>query len=473
MIKKFLLLSLVVSQLATSCSSDESPDPAKDPVTEEPTKEPVKDPTIAEQIALLLKQPYSALTPAQQKVKLEAEANEMLVQLDKSKGSSAIKAIENLHRLLVINPVDIFNGKNGNQIEDILNVSDVYGIYTWNNSQKIWVKTASTTELKFIFPSKESETSNNAILSAKSVSSTIKVKTTDTDGNYIYDEKTNNYIHINPVYDQFFLPSSADAVLTINNAQAAIFTQTASYSNNKQAPDAFAYKMTLNDGYVWEMSGKKGAENTSKAVLTYNGKILLDFYAGSSTNVDGLMDNDELKQYRGKGNGLFKLMDNFVIVAEMDLAAAATEEDALEKTLKYPSYPDNNDPKTDFTAFYTARNNYYKQSAEGAATNFNKNIKLILVSKKDGTKIADVVQHAEKNSTYEELLPIWEPSQYQQNGGYWSTQNSTKTIVLQDYDVIDYLKFNDNTEVAVSVYFSAGFDDLKAKFEDFTKAFAK
>lgn len=473
MIKKLFLLSLVASQLMVSCSSDDSEDPKKDPVTEEPVKEPVKELTLSEEIALLLKQPYSALTPAQQKAKFEVEANEMLVQLDKSKGSSAIKAVENLHRLLVINPVDIFNGKNGNKIEDILNVSDIYGIYTWNSSQKIWVKTASTSELKFIFPAKESETSNNAILSAKSVSSTVKVKTTDTNGGYTYDVKTGTYIHTPSVYDHIFLPSSADAVLTINNAQAATFTQTASYSNNKQAPDTFAYKMTLNDGYTWEMSGKKGVENTSKAVLTYNGKILLDFSAGSSTNIDGLIDNDELIQYRGKGNGLFKIMDNFIIIAEMDLTTAANEEESLNKTLKYPSYPDSSNPNSDYPAYYTAMNNYYKQYAEGTAANFNKNVKLILVSKKDGTKIADVVQRAEKDYSHDQRLPVWQTSQYQQTGGYWTTQNSTKTILVQDYAVVDYLRFNDNTEVTVSAYFSTGFTDLKAKFTDFAKAFAK
>jgi hypothetical protein len=56
-------------------------------------------------------------------------------------------------RFIKISSVDIFNG-NDNEIEDILNVG-VYGVYTWNNSTKIWVKTASTTELKFVFLQKQ------------------------------------------------------------------------------------------------------------------------------------------------------------------------------------------------------------------------------------------------------------------------------------------------------------------------------
>lgn len=441
MIKKLLLLSLVVSQLTISCSSEDSPE--NNPETTEQT--------LAEQIAAIVKQPYSALKPADQKIKLEAEANDMLVQLDKTKSSSAIEAIENLNRLLDISTVDIFNGKNDNEVEDIINISGVYGVYTWNNAGKKWDKTASTTELKFVFPAKESQTANNASFSSKSVSSDVKVELFDS-----YNGNTD-------VYDNIFLPSSSDAILTIDNVQSATFTQTAKYSSKNQSPDDFAYKMTLNDGYTWEMSGKKAAESNSKAVLTYNGKALIDFNSGSTANIDGLIDNDALVQYRGKANGLIKLMDNFVIVADMDLATAAADEAALEKTLPKVNY----ETKT----FYTDHNTYQVKSSEGAAANFNKNMKLILVSKKDGTKIADIVQHSEKEYGYTQHYK-WIVATGNENGGYWSyDQNSTQT---EDYYYeVNYLRFSDKTEVEMGAYFSEGFDKFEAKFEDFIKAFEK
>ena len=124
MIKKTLLFSVIISQLIVSCSSND-----------EPTNAP--EGSLTEQIANIIKQPYSKLTPAEQKVKLEAEANVMLVQMDKSKTSGAIEAIQNLEKLLNIDGVDVFGGKNGNEIAEILNVSDVYGIYTWDNSKQI------------------------------------------------------------------------------------------------------------------------------------------------------------------------------------------------------------------------------------------------------------------------------------------------------------------------------------------------
>lgn len=447
MIKKILLLSLVASQLTISCSSEDSPETT--PTTEQ---------TLAEQIAEIVKQPYSKLTPAQQKTKLEVEANDMLVQLDKSKSSSAIEAMENLNRLLDINSVDIFNGKNDNQVEDIINVAGVYGIYTWNNADQKWEKTASTTELKFVFPAKESQTANNTTFSSKAIASDKKVEIEDS-YDWESDVATNDFI---------YLPTSADATLTIDNTQVATFAQTAKYSTKNDSPDEFAYKMTLNDGYTWEMSGKKGTETTAKAVLTYNGKTLLDFNSGSSANIDGLIDNDELVQYRGKANGLIKLMDNFVIVADTDLATAAADDATLENTAVYPTSPDYKNANSDFKAYNVALNEYNKKYSEGTVANFNKNMKLILVSKTDGTKIADLVQHSEKSTDeYVFNLPIWSAED-----NYWYTYyNEGESFTRTYYDEVIYLKFSDNTEVEMGAYFSEGFDTFEAKFEDFKKAF--
>ena len=414
MIKKLFLLSVIVSQLTISCSSDDN-------------QESTTDQSLAEQIANIVKQPYSQLTPTEQKVKLEAEANDMLVQLDKTKKLNAIEAIENLSRLLDISSVDIFNGKNDNEVEDILNVSGVYGIYTWNNTQNVWLKTTSTTELKFVFPAKESLTTNTATFSTKSVSSDIKVKIEDS-----YDWESN--VETN---DYIFLPNSADATLTIDGTQVASFNQNAKYSNGKETPDEFSYKMTIAEGYTWEMSGKKATENTSKAALTYNGKNLLSFNSGSTANIDALLNDDDLTQYRGKANGLVQILDNFIIVADMDLATAASDEAALEKTLVYPT--NYNSP-----TYNTDLSNYNKKSTDGKVANFNKNMKLILVSKKDGTKIANIVLHSEK-----------------EDGNY----------SIDYYNEVYYLKFSDNTEVEMSAYFSTGFENFEAKFEDFIKAF--
>ncbi|MDN3674796.1 hypothetical protein QWY99_17290 [Flavobacterium branchiarum] len=457
MIKKVILMSLVLSQLTISCSSD----------NDETKTETEIEQTLADQIANILKQPYSSLNPADQKIKLEAEANEMLVQLDKSKSSGAIEAMENLEKLLDISPVDVFGGKNGNKVEDILKVADVYGIYTWSNTNKNWEKTTSTTYLKFIFPAKTNETENNATFSAKSVSSEIKVKMTDSYGYWSYP-KIGDPIYTVGVDDYFFLPLSADATLTINNLPIASFTQTAKYANGKEIPTDFAYKVTLNDGYTWEMSGTKATTNTSKASFAYNGKNLVEFNAGSTAQIDALIDNPELAEYRGKANGLIQLMDNFVIIADIDLVAETIDDKAL-RDLEYPTYPSSTkDPKNDYKAFYTDQNTYRRKLSEATATNFNKNIKLTLVSKKDGTKIANVIMRSERQREDNVIdLPVWN-EEYE----YWSSWNEGgETFTRHYFEEVYYLKFNDNTQIAMSAYFSEGFENLHTKFDDFLKNF--
>ena len=448
MIKKIFLFSVIISQLTISCSANDESDSASEE-------------SLTEQIANIIKQPYSKLTPSEQKVKLEAEANEMLVQMNKSKTSGAIEAIQNLGDLLSISSVDIFNGKNDNEIEDILNVSGVYGIYTWNNSTKIWVKTASTTELKFIFPAKATQTANNASLSSKSNSSNIKIKLEDTYGNWVYDPVTDNYIQTPSINDEFYLPTSVEAILTIDNAQAASFATTAKYTGTVETPDESSFKMVLNDGYTYEISGsKKAAQNTAKSSFTYNGKNLVSFTSGSTADIDALIEDDALTQYQGKANGLVQIMDNFIIVADMDIAGQAKDEEALEKSLLEPNY--------NTSTYYSKINEYYRAKSEAEVNSHNKNTKLILVSKKDGTKIADVIQRSEKgySSIY---YYVWNSA----NGGYWSWDSNSNGTIIQEYDEVLYLKFNDSTEVTMSSYFSTGFDDLETKFENFLKAFER
>lgn len=455
MIKKFLLLSLVVSQLTISCSSDDSP--------ESKPEEPTAEQTLAEQIANIVKQPYSKLTPADQKIKVEAEANDMLVQLDKSKSSGAIEAIQNLGRLFKLNHIDLFDGKSDNGVEEVLNISGVYGIYTWDNTNKVWTKTASKTELKFVFPAKASQTANNTILTSKSTSSDIKFSNIDTYGEWGYNEETGHWESTPSVVDWFYLPTSVDAVLTIGGNQSATLTSTAKYSSKNKSPEEYAYKVTLNDGYTWEMSGKKAAESTSKASFTYNGKNLIEFNVGSTADIDNLITTPELNQYKGKANGLVKIMDNFVIVSEADMVNLGIDSENVEKSLVDVDY-DNKD-------FYTIENSNNLKYSQGTAASYNKNIKAILASKKDGTKIADIVVHSEEDGVYSPPQK-WVVDATDSNGGYW-TFDPNSTIEVKYYTEVYYLKFNDNTEVAMSVYFSKGFENLNTKFKDFYTSFKK
>jgi len=70
--KKIIVLLMIICQFVLSCSSEDSSNNLDG---------------LSSDIDAILAKPYSKLNPAEQKVKLEAEANAMLVQMDKSKTS--------------------------------------------------------------------------------------------------------------------------------------------------------------------------------------------------------------------------------------------------------------------------------------------------------------------------------------------------------------------------------------------------
>ena len=121
-------------------------------------------------------------------------------------------------------------------------------------------------------------------------------------------------------------------------------------------------------------------------------KTLLNLILEVLLILTNLLKDNYLNKYLGTANGLIKLMDNFVIVVNTNNEGLANDEAALEKSLIYPDY----NSKT----YYTDLNTYNKNFSEGEVLANNKNVKMILVSKKDGTKIADVIQKSEKGYSY-------------------------------------------------------------------------
>lgn len=165
-------------------------------------------------------------------------------------------------------------------------------------------------------------------------------------------------------------------------------------------------------------------------------------------------------------------MDNFIIVADMDLAGEASDKEALYQSTTPPDYLSNENPSNDYKAFYTAKNAYKLKISQGLAANFNKNINLVLVSKNDGTKIATIVKHSQKENEYTFNLPGWVTNQSSITGGYW-IKGEGELFSQSDFDEVYYLKFNDNTEVEMSVYFSEEFNTFQTKFGEFIALFNK
>ena len=92
---------------------------------------------------------------------------------------------------------------------------------------------------------------------------------------------------------------------------------------------------------------------------------------------------------------------------------------------------------------------------------------MALVSSKDGTKIADIIQKSVIGNTYTNNV-VWSSA----FGGYWQySSNPADVKIVQNYDEVLYLRFKDNTDVAFDVYFSSGFSNLETRFQNFINSF--
>lgn len=456
---KVLFLSLALgSMLFYSCKKDSDTTPTPADID----------------LAKVLAYPYSALTPAEQKVKLENESTSFLDNLNAAKVSSAIEAFQNLEKLLEQSPAEVIKEKEVRSVKETVQYADAYGVFTWDDVKKEWVKTASTSELKFIFPAKIGTTTNTAVFSAKAVSSGIAV----IDSSREWNSQTETYTDYQTTY---YLPSSATGILTINNAQAATIELTAAYKDNKKAPVSETFKITTNDGYVFSQSFDKATENKGTMQFTFNGKTLLDAVAKSTIKLDELIDfqGSNTSSLLGNANAYMKLTDNLLVVYQMDLANYGKEIDALEKEYDAKRNTLYDNGKWDKNQnYFTLYGQYEKEESDKVAAIWNKYVTAALVSTKDGSKIADLIEVSEKDGEQSDYY-YWSTTDasWMWNGGHWDDVSQTwvydgvPTKKYDRYTANAYLKFKDNTLAQASTYFSEGFDNLENKWEDFTKAF--
>ncbi len=180
----------------------------------------------------------------------------------------------------------------------------------------------------------------------------------------------------------------------------------------------------------------------------------------SSAKIDLLLEDNNLNQYLGKANGFFQIMDNFMIVANMDIEGLSNDQDA--------SNPNNSYPQNYYSStYYSDLNTYYKNESSNAVAAFNKNIKMALVSKIDGTKIADIIERSEKDYWY------YSYNKWNNYGGYWEYSYSDPGVLIQYYTEVPYLRFGDQSEVSMETYFSTGFTTFKTNVENYLKAFER
>lgn len=417
--------------------------------------------------------PYGSLTPEQQRVKLEEDGSKLVDLGDAASKSTVIEAGESLSNLLEIASIETSKKSKIASVEDIFEYADIFGIYTWNDTKQNWTKQTSTSELKFIFPSKKGSKTNNAVLTA-TIQGTGKYVVNEYD-----DYKYLGWNEINgPMYDTIHmiekveLPGSGSGILTIDNKEAGKISFTPTYGAN-EVPTKLDFSLNL-DGYVLTSNFEKAVTNIAKSKLSYKETTMFEAVAKTDIKMDEIMNNFNNGADDGEYLDLLKsatayinIMDNLSAVFNANLSDFAKELDRV--STKEDNAFDKLDSETDLlwntsnwaSVYYKKYDSIQTVIASERNTLYQK-LKAGLISRGDGTKIADIVTKTEL---------ITKNHHWIFKGGNWDWSNSPQGQYKQYKDVV-YFKFGDNVEVEAEAYLN-GFTSFKNKWESFVKSFER
>jgi len=352
--------------------------------------------------------PYSKLTPAQQKEKLAAEANAFINQLKDLNNQQAIEVIEAFYNLLRISEeLPDVGGSAITSAPDIFRVNDFYGTFAWNANTRTWRETASTGALTFNFP----VGNQNSRIVVSGVSSNV---TGEFDGVTVQ------------------LPKELSAKIYLGNTEVGQVQLSADVVNANSIPNSANMSFGLG-AYTFTQSAKKDGNAT--ATLKKGNTTLMSLSALLDGGVEQLGESEELS-----GNFVIRMMGDLAFVGNVDYAGYA-------KAMR----------ELDNQYILMTEEMYVKSEVEI----WNKYYDIYLVSTKEGTRIAKLIQKAILESdTYNSWV-------YNPNTGSYDIVPVTYTY----WNTVEYLRFNDQTEVEASVYFSEGFATVLDNFENFIKLF--
>ncbi len=303
--------------------------------------------------------PYSTLTTSQQKEKLGQDANSFISSIEGLNTAKSVTLLKSLTDLLDIAKPNFDNGQSLRTSASIIYINEFYGEFSWDKTNKTWVKTTSADKLIFKFPSSATSTSNDGKVEVTGLSSGTN------DGKYE-------------------LPKELNALLYVGTANVGSIQVKGTDVNGTAVPKAAQVKFVL-DSYTLSMNAEKGTKNTASFKLTNGNIVLLDGNADLIGNLDNAVNNDDLSS-AGAGNTEIKIMDNLVIYGNSDCGKIVSEMNTIEEN------NDNLENHTDATR---------KTYSEALAACYNKNSALVLASRGDKTKIAKVgVRSKERTSTW-------------------------------------------------------------------------
>jgi hypothetical protein len=373
-------------------------------------------------------------TVDQGKANLQSNGIDLITEMDSLQSSNGVPALQSLSEFLdennpfeseissipvlktILATASLGDDKNNistlsqamqSDVESDSTISQVWkslmGIYTWDKTNKVWVKTSSSTTFQFIFPSTKTGTSNNA---------TLTLSYTGKSGHSLIEDYNGD------------LPATFSASLKVSSTELFALNFNASY-NTDGTPSSVDYSLTLGS-FKYSMNYTYTTSDvTYKIQLTHNSNTVIEFYTSvngnlSKTNVENA---DDAVAVINNANAYFQIL-NVKLIGSIDYKSIYNAEEQIDNDY-------TNELKAD-----TAR-----------AEAYNKYFSLILVYANNNQKIAGT-----------EFYPVVDKYTY---------YSGTTLYTGYESEVELRFIFKDGSKQDFETYFNTGFESIISKFSTF------
>jgi len=466
----------------------------------------------------LLDLPWSQLTYAQQRQRMEAESINFVREIRDISQDPAIDAIQNFERLINIYSPELPDPiREVSSIKEIFDITTVTGTFTWNNSQQRWNRTAAVNnELRFIFPATRETTTNNATLAFRANNSGITFTVHFSSDNDCWCAEWDNqgwqcleWVCTDNEDTEMvvYLPESATATLTIGTTEIARIEFGAEYNAN-EVPQRAVYRMVTNAGYEFLWTVNTRDEEIATFSLRRNNTSLMegrvrtdmDMVAWEDIGLDALdgeePDAETVFRLLENADATVRLMNDLTIVYWIDSENYARQMDALWdwdnaewdriselNSAEWRSIEDwfnaenerlnNSDicnwssQDFDWEACDASRSalwgeRYTRDSLRMATSRARETEQRREFRTREANIMNQFMRSAlvctEDNFRIAELVARVGRTQDRWNDWVW-------------YDIVIYLRFNNGVYVEAEAYFGTGFDRLISEWNDFIDRF--
>lgn len=387
----------------------------------------------------LLNYPYSKLSVADQKIKLAAEGEATMKQLEALPNEKSVKLLESFNEISEGLFSLLGDTPETYALKAVTKLSKYYGEYEWDATNEEWNKTKNnvTNKLVAIFPSSKASKTNDGKMEITATASTVEINGHE-------------------------IPSGVVAKLFASNKQEGEITATSTGINESsyvETADVIAalgaYKLVLD-------IDKKGNKNQAKVEFTKGSDLIINADADLDAVITAeMLSKDDVSTVKD-ANVVAKIAKNLAAAGYVDGKSLLPELDRIEQAQDelYNKYPWNSGKLKELEEEYLALE---KERIEV----LNKYSNLALVSTSETYKIAKItfaleVQKYERTGyTYDldkDGYPIWE---------------TEKTYKYTSYETDDkvILNFNDETKVDADVFFGTGFSKIIAMWDNFISQF--